>query len=196
MMKQALLIFARNLVYGQVKTRLAATIGRQRALAVYELLLEHTVAVTERLPFDKVVFYSEKIDGGDIWNDRSYKKQVQAGNDLGERMRHAFATVFGKGYQKAAIIGTDCFELTTLIITEAFECLDKYDVVIGPAKDGGYYLLGMKKLYPGLFNDIQWSTDQVLKQTLAACEQLQISTHLLPALSDIDHEEDLKNIHI
>lgn len=189
---QALLIFARNLRYGQVKTRLAATVGHDRAFQIYKQLLEHTAAVTSSVPGEKMVFYSEQIDCGDEWDARVFEKHVQSVGDLGERMHHALATILDKGYPKAVIIGTDCFELTSTIIMNAFVYLEKHDVVIGPAKDGGYYLLGIKKLQAALFKNISWSTDKVLHQTLTVCEQHSLSTCLLPELSDIDDENDWK----
>lgn len=194
MTNQALLIFAKNLIYGKVKTRLAATAGNDVAFAIYQQLLVYTASITKYLPIKKIVFYSEHIDEQDMWND-TYEKQVQIGPNLGERMLNAFAEIFSEGYHKAVIIGTDCFELTSGIIMNAFAYLNNHDVVIGPAKDGGYYLLGLKKPQPELFKSISWSSDQVLQQTLAVCKQLNLSTHLLAELSDVDNENDLKNIN-
>lgn len=190
-MKQTVLIFAKNLIHGEVKTRLAATAGNDVAFSVYEQLIKHTVGITSSLPVDKTVFYSKSIEPEDVWDSKIYRKKVQSGNDLGERMRNAFAGVFVEGYEKAAIIGTDCMELNSAIIIDAFACLDKHEVVIGPAKDGGYYLLAMKKLYVELFENINWSTHEVFSQTLEICKRLDLSTHLLPELSDIDDEDDL-----
>src|SRR6266496_6553063 len=193
MKAQALLIFTKNLIFGNVKTRLAATVSNEVAFTVYKQLVQHTISVTDCLPVDKIVFYSEQIDERDMWSNDIYEKQLQAGKDLGERIHNAFHQVFNKGYSKAVIIGTDCPELTSGIIMSAFVYLNNHDVVIGPARDGGYYLLGMKKLHTELFRNINWSSDKVLQQTLTACRQLFLSTHLLPELSDIDDENDLKN---
>lgn len=190
-MKQALLIFAKNLIYGKVKTRLAATIGNDVALSVYQRLLKHTEAITNYLPVEKMVFYSDYIEKKDIWEHEVYNKQVQSGNDLGERMQNAFAYAFNEGNREIAIIGTDCLELTSAIIMNSFEWLKSNDVVIGPATDGGYYLLAMKKLHYPLFQNINWGTDEVLKQTLSICRQLNLSIYQLPQLSDIDIENDL-----
>ena len=106
-------------------------------------------------------------------------------------MKNAFSDLFDQGYSKVLIIGTDCPELSPEIIIAAFDSLNTHDIVIGPARDGGYYLLGMKKLCPDLFNNISWSTDQVLQQTLRACVDSGLSNRLLDELSDIDNEEDL-----
>ncbi len=146
-MKQALLIFSKNLIYGKVKTRLAATVGNDVALSVYLHLLNHTVAVTNYLPVDKIVFYSDYIEEQDVWDYKVYKKQLQSGNDLGKRMQNAFAYAFTQGYEKAVIIGNDCLEINPAIIMNSFVYLNNDDIVTGPAKDGGYYLLEMKKLH-------------------------------------------------
>ena len=190
-MKQAIIIFAKNLIYGQVKTRLATTIGNDMALSVYQHLLHHTASVVNYLPIDKIVFYSTILEEEDLWNKEVYKKQLQTGNDLGERMRNAFDYAFEQGNKEVAIIGTDCLEITSAIIMNAFAYLKNNDVVIGPASDGGYYLLAMKQAHHPLFQNIEWSTDEVLKMTLAICTQLNLTVHLLPQLSDVDNEHDL-----
>ena len=190
-MKQVILIFAKNLIYGKVKTRLAATAGNDVAFSVYKELLQHTKEITKDINIDKIVFYSDPIEALDIWSDETFNKQIQNGNDLGERMQNAFAYAFKNGYEEAIIIGTDCFELTSLIINQAFSHLKDNDIVIGPAEDGGYYLLGMKKLHTELFQDISWSTAYVLQQTVAICSKENLTYQLLQELSDIDDEKDL-----
>ncbi|MEO6850935.1 MAG: TIGR04282 family arsenosugar biosynthesis glycosyltransferase [Mucilaginibacter sp.] len=195
MSNDTLLIFARNPVYGKVKTRLAATIGNDKALQIYRQLLEHTAAVTQPINADRVVYYSDFIADNDAW-DNNYSKAMQRGIDLGERMSNASKDKLETGAKKAIIIGTDCYELDTEIIANAFTQLSNYDIVIGPALDGGYYLLGMNSHYPKLFNDITWSTDTVLKETIARCAELGLRHFLLPVLSDIDDENDLLNYPI
>jgi rSAM/selenodomain-associated transferase 1 len=190
-MKKALLIFAKNPTYGHVKTRLAATIGNDLALAVYQHLLRHTASITNDLPVEKIVFYSNVIEEQDIWNNEVYKKQVQAGNNLGERMQNAFAYAFQEGNKEALIIGTDCLEITSAIITNAFAGLRNNDVVVGPASDGGYYLLAMKQMHYQLFHNIKWSSNEVLKQTLDICKNESLLVYQLQELSDIDNENDL-----
>ncbi len=192
-MKEVLLIFAKNVQYGKVKTRLAATIGNQKALSVYRRLVAHTVSITSKLKIDKIVFYSDSIIDKDEWGNNIYQKKLQSGKDLGERMKNAFKSSFTAGYQKVIIIGTDCFELNEGLINMAFERLNDDDIVLGPAKDGGYYLLGMKKFHPSLFENIEWSSEKVLKQTLTSAMRLNLSVFLLPPLSDIDREADLKD---
>lgn len=190
-MKQALLIFTKNLVYGEVKTRLAATAGNEVAYQVYKQLLQHTKEITAPILTDKIIFYSNKIEAQDLWDNSIYYKQLQSGNNLGERIENAFGYAFENRYKQVLIIGTDCAEITSSIIDEAFAQINCYDVVIGAAEDGGYYLLGMKKLHHLLFNNIKWSTETVFDDTIAACDQLNLSYYLLPKLRDIDNESDL-----
>ncbi len=195
-MKEALLIFAKNPVAGKVKTRLAATIGNEAALAVYLQLLSYTVGISSEVDADKFVFYSDHIEQEDLWDNQLFFKQIQQGNDLGERMKNALAVLFNKGYSKIVIIGTDCPELSREIISDAFKSLEEQDIVIGPAHDGGYYLLGMKQLHATLFENINWSTNTVLAETLVKCEALQMDYALLRTLRDIDRSEDLKYFQI
>jgi hypothetical protein len=187
-----LLIFYRNPELGKVKTRLAATIGNEKALSVYLKLAEHTQKITEGLMADKLVFYSHAIVHKDLWDETIYQKAEQAGENLGERMLHAFQYGFDKGYKHICIIGTDCLELNQEIIEKAFLSLSKYDAVLGPAKDGGYYLLGIQKMYADFFLNKAWSTQTVTHDTLLDMLRLKLSVHLLPLLSDVDVEDDLK----
>tara|TARA_B110000003_G_scaffold202314_1_gene200998 strand:+ start:4017 stop:4637 length:621 start_codon:yes stop_codon:yes gene_type:complete len=185
-----IIVFVRSPELGKVKTRLARSIGDQSALNVYKILLKHTAAVLRDLSFDKVVYFSEKIDNNDFWENSLFEKKLQKGADLGERMHHAFDTAFNKGYKKVLIIGSDLFDLTSSLIKSAFEALETYDISIGPSLDGGYYLLGMKKLQPEVFKNKKWGTDSVLENTLQDLKKQKIK--LLKALNDIDTLEDLK----
>jgi rSAM/selenodomain-associated transferase 1 len=185
-----LIIFAKNLVRGKVKTRLAASIGDNAALEIYKQLLYHTKSIAQKIDADKVVYYSESVQVFDLWNN-NFSKAVQQGKDLGERMRNAFEDAFRNYHKKAVIIGTDCPSLNEQTIKDAFERLSENDIVIGPACDGGYYLLGMKKLHRCLFQNIHWSTQSVLNETQSICEGSNFSYFLLPALHDIDEEKDL-----
>jgi uncharacterized protein len=186
-----LIIFYRNPVQGKVKTRLASTIGDKKALEIYLHLAQHTKLITEHLPFDKIIFYSEQIEINDFWENKLYQKAVQEGSDLGQKMRNAFEEGFETGYKSICIIGTDCIELTTAIIQNAFHTLTTQEAVIGTAKDGGYYLLGMKKFHPELFGNKYWSTSSVAADTLEDLKKLGLSYATLPTLRDIDTEDDL-----
>ncbi len=190
-MKNALIIFVKNPVEGQVKTRLAKTIGNGAAVAVYKQLLQHTFSVTQHLAVDKFVFYGDYINHNDLWINDIYQKHQQQGFDLGDRMKNAFDVVFNLGYDKAIIIGSDCYELTQQILEEAFDELIISDAIIGPCNDGGYYLLGIKEMAPELFENIQWSTDEVLPATKKVLQDLQLQFELLPTLNDVDDEVSL-----
>ena len=189
--KSALIIFVKNPEAGKVKTRLAKTIGNEKALQVYLQLLEHTFQITLPLQNDKYVFYSEKTEDADRWFCNGYYQRLQFGADLGERMLNAFTELFESRYEKVVIIGSDCFELNAELIKTAFDQLEQYDAVIGPALDGGYYLLGLSKLYPDVFLNKPWSTGAVLQQTLSDFEKLALKYFSLPALRDVDDVSDL-----
>jgi rSAM/selenodomain-associated transferase 1 len=188
MMKSALIIFVRKPELGKVKTRLAAEIGEEEALKVYVKLLEHTRQIASRTEVGHFVFEAGE-SSGDFW--KHFARQEQQGADLGTRMKNAFTLVFEKGYEKAVIIGSDCLELTSDCLNRAFLFLDDADVVVGPANDGGYYLLGMKKLYVELFEGKQWSTEHVFAATIRNIEQLGLTYKLLKVLNDVDEKKDV-----
>ena len=191
-----LIVFVKNAVEGQVKTRLAASIGKQEALQAYQLLLKYTREQIISLPYRKEIWYSEYIDEKDIWHpEKEFDKRVQEGNDLGDKMRRAFGhSLKSDGAEKVVLIGSDCADLTPAIIDEAFEMLEKYDVVIGPAADGGYYLIGMNKFIPEIFEGINWSTSSVFDQTLAKLEECGNDYFILEQLHDVDEPEDWERV--
>ena len=189
--EKLLLLFVRNPELGKVKTRLAAAVGPKKALDIYIRLLRHTRQITERLPVQKRVYYAGWVAENDIWPNAQYEKRLQPPGDLGEKMEAAFATAFAEGYTSVVIIGSDCLQLTPDILRQAYHELSRHDVVIGPALDGGYYLLGMKKLYSPLFRNKRWSTEHVFPDTLQDIQTLRLSYSLLPRLSDVDYVEDL-----
>ena len=190
--KKALIIFTRNPELGKVKTRLAKSVGDESALNVYKFLLKHTVEITEKLNVDKYVFYSENIHRDDIWNPDIFRKKLQNGADLGERMHNAFSEMFGMGYEKVMIVGSDIYELQQKDIENAYDALETTPFVIGPATDGGYYLLGMKELNSEIFQNKDWGTTTVLKATL---KDLKSGKYvLLEERNDVDYYEDIKNV--
>jgi len=188
---ERLLLFVRNPELGKVKTRLAASVGPEQALEVYLHLLQHTRQITEHLPQHKVVYYAERVAQHDLWPETVYEKRLQPAGDLGQKMEAAFAAAFAEGCTAVVIIGSDCHQLTGQILAQAFDALKTHEVVIGPALDGGYYLLGMRSLHPGFFHNKRWSTEHVFPDTLRDIEQLHLSYSLLPSLSDVDHAADL-----
>ncbi len=189
-MADALIIFVRNPELGKVKTRLAATLGEDKALEIYQQLLMHTWDITKNIAAEKYVLYADEIRETDMWKEAGYHRLLQMDSDLGEKMLAAFKMVFDKNNSKVIIIGSDCIELTAAIIQEALLQLNINDVVIGPANDGGYYLLGMKKLHIEFFFDKQWSTDKVYSATITDFKKAGLLYFELPVLIDVDTEED------
>lgn len=189
--KNLIITFIRNPELGKVKSRLAKSIGEQAALEVYIKLLEHTEHVLRQINCDKAVYYSVKVREHDIWDAIIFKKHQQHGDNLGARMEQAFKNGFEAGYKNIVIVGSDLYDLKPKHINEAFKALENNNYVIGPAQDGGYYLLGMKALHPTVFKINDWGTNTVYKQTI---EQLTTnSLYVLEALNDIDYVEDLKS---
>jgi len=187
---QVLLIFTRNPELGKVKTRLAQGIGKENALTIYKILLQHTHDVVVNVSCKKRVGYSVKVRENDIWESSLFEKFQQEGEDLGQRMEHAFSEAFSDGYKKVVIIGSDLYDLQPKHLEQAFEALTTNDTVIGPAKDGGYYLLGMRLLIPEVFTNKSWGSDTVLEQTLVDLKSY--SLQVLEELNDIDFAKDLK----
>lgn len=190
MNEKLVIVFTRNPELGKCKTRLAASIGNENALDVYKKLILHTSHCIQQVDADAVVFYTEKIQLKDAWPDEDFQKQIQIEGHLGDKMQEAFEWGFAKGYAKICIIGSDLFSLETSDINEAFLQLEKTDLVFGPAEDGGYYLMGMKKLHPEAFLNKAWSTKMVLKETLEVLQGKSVT--LLPIKNDIDTLEDLR----
>lgn len=194
MNKNLLIIFTRNPEIGKCKTRLAKTVGDENAFKIYKILLQHTVDLTISLDFDKVVSYSEQIIENDIWDKNVYQKQQQIGEDLGIRMLNAFKNGFQSGYEKVVLIGSDILDLKQQHIKAAFTALNLNDVVVGPAEDGGYYLLGMNTLHPSLFYHKKWGTESVRHDTLNDLKDQKVA--LLGMLNDIDVYNDIKDYDI
>tara|TARA_B100000949_G_scaffold161755_1_gene142522 strand:- start:272 stop:940 length:669 start_codon:yes stop_codon:yes gene_type:complete len=190
--KNLLLILTRNPELGKCKTRLAAKVGDQAALEIYNFLLDKTVSFTKDLKVEKWVYYSETIWMDDIWDNKVYKKKLQVGNDLGERMMNAFDEGFKAGFENIIIIGSDMFHLDQTDLEAAFSKLMDHDFVLGPAEDGGYYLLGMKSLKKELFQNKEWGTNTVLADTLSDIKDEKFV--LLDEKNDVDYYEDIKDI--
>ncbi len=196
MHQTALIIFQKNEVLGKVKTRLAALVGDEKAMEIYKTLLHHTHLVIKAIDADHYIFYSDFIPKSVDNLIENYNFQVQEGLGLGERMKNAFNLLFQKGYQKVIIIGTDCADIEPRHIESAIQKLNINPIVIGPAEDGGYYLLGMKKFVPGIFDGIDWSTEKVFKQTIGKLESAELNFDTIEMLSDIDRVEDWEKVKL
>ncbi len=199
MSKNAIIIFIKNPKLGKVKTRLAATVGNQRALEIYHLLLAYTQKITQYLTAKKYLYYTDFIDKNDNWSNEMYHKMLQSQGDLGLKMAEAFREIHKIGHTKVLIIGSDCLEISATIINDAFTKLIDNEVVIGPAFDGGYYLIGfdfekIKNQYEDvlekLFLNKEWSHQKVCQEAINACEALHLKYNQLPMLTDIDEEKD------
>ena len=187
--RTVLIVFVKNPVPGHVKTRIAATVGDEMALSIYNRLLAYTATIAKKSILPVHVFYSTMLDHSDIWEECATEKHVQNGGDLGDRMRHAFHAILQR-FDSALIIGSDCGMLRQSHIKAAVDALRYSDVCIGPSVDGGYYLLGLKRGFPDVFTDVSWSTNTVFQTTMhhliAAC----VDVHLMETLSDVDHYDD------
>ena len=194
--KTSIIIFLRYPKEGKVKTRLASSIGYTKATKIYKTIAEHTVDEIKQIQnCNKYIFYSVEDEKDLIkqWLGKRFFYSHQEGTELGERMKNAFAKVFGHGAENVIIVGTDIPELSSAEITKAIKDLEKFDAVIGPSEDGGYYLLGMKKFNQKLFEDIEYSTDKVFDETIDRITKSGMSYNLLNSLDDIDTEKDLTN---
>jgi rSAM/selenodomain-associated transferase 1 len=188
MSKALVIVFVKNIELGEVKTRLAKTIGDYGAFEVYSQLVGLTENITTQLDIDRHIYFSKAIEDN-YWPKEL--KTIQRGKDLGERMQNAFKDAFDSGYDRVVLIGSDLPDLKTSHILKSIEALSHRDVVFGPAEDGGYYLIGLNKIIPQIFNDKPWSQSQLLNETLQELDKLGYTTAMLEPLNDIDTYEDL-----
>lgn len=191
MSKNAIIVFVKNPELGKVKTRLAKTIGDEKALEIYLALCQYTRQLLLDIDCDRYIFYDQSIIEHDDWNAQHFHKEQQHPGDLGDRIQHAFEEVLAD-HDKVLIIGSDCPQIQKTHIELAFESLDETDIVIGPSLDGGYYLLGMTELHSYLFQDMPWSTSSLYGECLRKIFSRSKSITELERLTDIDYEEDLK----
>ncbi|WP_339925551.1 TIGR04282 family arsenosugar biosynthesis glycosyltransferase [uncultured Cyclobacterium sp.] len=189
-MKQAIIVFQKYPAPGKVKTRLAAKIGNEKAVYIYSYLLNYTHQLLARTKADVLVFHDGQINK-ERYPAHNYYFYQQVGDNLGEKMYNAFEQAFKEDYGRVLIIGTDCFELQQSHIEEALDNLVMNDLVLGPANDGGYYLIGLNKNDPRLFENIEWSTKSVFTETMDIAKKIPLKTHLLESLNDIDEYKDL-----
>ena len=198
---QALAIFCKTPERGFVKTRLAASVGNQKALEIYLDLLRITDQETKPFSSSRHLFLVSALEDSieqmqstlqqqDLFIDPKINFAIQQGEDLGQRMFAAFKNLF-KNHRSVVLIGCDLPDLTSALISKAFDALQSNDLVIGPSCDGGYYLIGLKKEMPDLFKEISWSSEKVLKQTLERAKRLSLKVQLLEKLRDIDTVDDL-----
>ncbi len=188
------LVFLKVPTLGQGKTRLANTMGANAALGVAKFLLHRTLAACAPLPNVRL-YYTPSTERQTVhpWIQPGWSFHPQADGMLGQRLFQAFQEAFDEGARGVQVIGTDCPDMITNDLLDAEEGLEQHDVVIGPAQDGGYWLLGMRRFIPELFDDIPWSTDQVLGCTLKRAHELSLRVFILRTLTDIDTEADWRS---
>ncbi len=184
-----IIIFVKNNQPGQVKTRLAEIIGDHKASEVYALLVDKTLNCIQTVEAEKHIYFSSYLEN-DTFSD--YGHFIQKGNDLGARMQNAFETSFNTGYQNVILIGSDLPDISAKIINQAYQQLKVNDIVLGPAEDGGYYLIGLSHMLLSVFKNKPWSQPNLLDVTLNELSQNNFKVALLETLNDIDTFEDLK----
>ena len=187
-MNQLLMVFIKDSSKYPVKTRLKTSIGKNKSIWVYNQILKKTVLVLKNIKTDIAVFHYNSIISKNPFKNFSKWNKIQIGKNLGEKISNAFNWGFEKGYKKIIIIGSDLWDLNEEIINKGFLELNENKVVIGPSIDGGYYLLGLNKKMPKIFEGIKWGTQSVLAETLKLLEH---EPYILPELNDIDTFEDL-----
>ncbi|MHC4571108.1 MAG: TIGR04282 family arsenosugar biosynthesis glycosyltransferase [Planctomycetota bacterium] len=193
-----ILFFLKYPTIGQVKTRLSAELNSQIAISLYKNFILDILSTLQKLnlPF-KIFFYpdvaQEKLTE---WLGQQYSYLPQCGENLGERMKNAFLNTFNDNFSRIVIIGSDSPDLSADLLRQAFQVLESHDAVIGPASDGGYYLLGFSKkvFLPEAFDNISWSTDSVFEQTVNVLNQHRRKIYFLPQWYDVDTLDDLKSL--
>ena len=181
---------------GKVKSRLAAVIGNDSAVSVYKNIVDRMLSTLNEGTFPLYICFFPKSAQKPTknWLGTEYRYIPQNGKDLGERMRNGFTGAFQMGFKRVLLIGSDIPDLPLGFIREAFASLKKEDVVIGPAYDGGYYLIGFKDktFSPQVFERIAWGTQNVFDETVKKLKRFRRAVHTLPYQRDIDTAEDLK----
>ena len=190
-----LLIFTKSPVLGEVKTRLQPDYSPEQSLLVHKNLMLNTLALTRKLEgFDVELCCAPDRNTSfflDCENKFPIELSNQQGEDLGERMAFSLSVSL-QTYENVVVIGTDCPDINEDYLNQAFEALNDVDAVIGPAADGGYVLLGLKKFSIELFTDILWSTDKVFSQTKQTLKDLSWTYKELGIMHDLDRPEDLE----
>ena len=194
--KSAVIVFAKMPVAGKVKTRLAIDYDNEFAVEFYKNCAAHIfyeISQLKELGIDSYLFYGidDKVTEIKKWVNKNFNYCPQANGDLGNKISQAFQKVFAQGKTKIIIVGTDIPDITKETIINSFDSLNTSDIVISPSNDGGYNLLGMKKFYPELFKEIEWSTGDVFNKTIERTKRLGLTARFEKCLIDIDDKNDL-----
>lgn len=193
LLENVLIIFVKYPKPGSVKTRLAKQIGKENAALLYRLFVKTILSATEDKGFARLIFYAPRGKRNEIkdWIGPDSIIYPQMGDGLGERLSNAFRLAFKKGAKRVVVIGSDSPAIDRKVIRRAFRELEKKDCVIGPALDGGYYLLGLSSFCEELFCGIDWSTEKVFQQTLDKIGNSKMKVSILEENFDVDEVEDL-----
>lgn len=194
--KQHLIIFTRYPQSGKTKTRLIPALGEEGAANLQRQMTEYTVSKVKKFQSSAAISFEIRFAGGDLqlmqnWLGTELNYQLQGEGDLGKRMKNSFLSAFNQGAQEAIAIGIDCPGVNAQLLAEAFEKIRNCDLLLGPAVDGGYYLIGLKRAIEELFINIDWGTAKVLQQTVDIAQQFNLSVAYLQTLADVDRPEDL-----
>lgn len=195
-----LVLFARAPKLGEVKTRLAAAVGEEKALALYRAFLFDSIELMHRVSprgiRPAIAWAGSPAEAGAPFADVLGGVEIleQEGDDLGQRMAATFADLFARGHDRIAIIGADTPSLPVEYLLRAFDLLRDRDIVLGPSSDGGYYLLGARAVVPEIFRGMSWGSGKVLDETLKVLKILGLPRVLLPVWRDVDAPEDLKEL--
>ncbi|MEP7027396.1 MAG: TIGR04282 family arsenosugar biosynthesis glycosyltransferase [Candidatus Eisenbacteria bacterium] len=193
----AVIVFLKAPVAGEVKTRLSPGIAPAAAALLYRAMVEDLLARLERLASaDVLLHHAPESSRGAIarWLGPDRRLARQRGADLGARMSHAFRSAFHDGYGRVVIVGSDVPELTGRIVRAGLAALRRHDVALAPAHDGGYYLIGLREPRPGLFHEMRWSTRGVHAETVRRLTRLGLTHAELPPLEDIDTYASLRRL--
>ena len=195
-MTNCLILFTRYPEAGKAKTRLIPVLGAEGAANLHRQMTEYAIAQIKKLQSSQPLSVEVHFTGGNFqlmqaWLGNEFIYRQQSEGDIGFRMASAFQTAFSNNIDKVIIIGSDCPNLNYQILAEAFRSLDRNDVVLGPATDGGYYLIGLRRFIPDIFIGINWSTSEVFRQTVEIAGKINLNMAYLTELSDIDRPEDL-----
>ena len=195
-MTSKIIIFTRYPEPGKTKTRLIPALGPDGAADLYRQMAEHTVGVARDLAQVRGVSLEVRYEGAsedlmNSWLGDELLFREQSGSDLGARMWRSFQDAFDEGVSRVVIVGCDCPGMSGAILDTALERLANWDLALGPANDGGYYLMGLREPHPELFRNVAWGTDRVLDQTVGIARHLQLSVVFVSALDDVDRPQDL-----
>jgi hypothetical protein len=199
---RCILVFVKSPEMGAVKTRLAAAVGQRHACRLYDRFVRDLLRMLEKAAGDGHcalnVCFHPPASGKAVaaWLGRRYVYLPQRGKDLGERMGNAFRECFAAGHRLALLVGSDLPDLPAGIIHDAFDAMEKHGAVIGPSRDGGYYLIGFRSdcFSPDVFAGIRWGTGDVYEKTMALLRRVRRDVSVLPAWRDVDTPEDLMDL--